>query len=160
MTRVMLVAALLLTSTAAIAKPKKLDLRKTELYATTLEGKPTQLAPYAGKKGTLVNLWATWCGPCVHEMPELSKLYDKYKAQGWGIVGIDVDESPAEVREFLVKRSVTYPILLSTKNKTIAALGNLEALPTTIVLDPTGDVKTVLVGGLEMPEVEKIINGK
>src|SRR6202012_1420152 len=98
------------------AKPKKLDLRKTELYMSTLDGKATKLAPYAGKKGTLVNLWATWCGPCVHEMPELSKLYDKYKAQGWGIVGIDVDESPAEVREFLVKRSVTYPILLSTKN--------------------------------------------
>jgi thiol-disulfide isomerase/thioredoxin len=156
--RTALVVAIVALSSPAFSKPKKLDLRKSDLYTTTLGGAATKLAPYAGKKGTLVNLWATWCGPCVQEMPELSKLHDKYKGRGFQVVGIDVDESPADVREFLVKHGVSYPILASTKGKTVASLGQLDALPTTVVLDANGDVSDVLVGALEIPEVEKLID--
>jgi thiol-disulfide isomerase/thioredoxin len=156
--RTALLVAIVALCGPASAKPKKLDLRKSELYTTTLDGAATKLLPYAGKKGTLVNLWATWCGPCVQEMPELSKLHDKYKSKGFQIVGIDVEESPAEVREFLAKRGVSYPILASTKGKTVAALGQLDSLPTSILLDESGDVSDVLVGAIEVPEVEKLID--
>jgi thiol-disulfide isomerase/thioredoxin len=160
MRTVMLVAVVALSlpsPSGAIAAPKKLDLRKEELYTSTLDGKAVKLGKFAGKKGTLVNLWATWCGPCVQEMPELSKLHDKYKSKGFNVIGIDVDEAPATVREFLVKRGVSYPILASTKGKTVAMLGQLEALPTTMVLDEEGDVSNVLVGAIDVPEVEKIV---
>ena len=139
---------------------KKLDLRHTDLFLSTLDGKSTKLAPVAGKVVTLVNLWATWCSPCVGEMPALSKLHDKYKARGVQVVGINVDENPAVVQQFLAKHPVAYPVLTSTPNKTVAALGELEALPTSLLLDETGDVSEVIVGVLEIPELERAIEKK
>ena len=148
------------TKAAPSTAPKKLDLRQTDLFLSTLDGKGTKLAPVAGKQLTLVNLWATWCSPCVGEMPALSKLHEKYKARGFQVVGIDVDENPALVQQFLAKHPVRYPVLTSTPNKTVAALGALEALPTTLLLDETGDVSEVIVGVLEIPELEKTIEQK
>ena len=147
-------------SLAAPRAPHKLDLRQAELFLATLDGKHTKLGPLAGKQLTLVNLWATWCTPCVGEMPALSKLRDKYKARGVEVVGIDVDEEPAQVRKFLATHPVTYPVLASTPNKTVAALGNLEALPTSLLLDASGDVAEVLVGVLEIPDLEKAIDAR
>ena len=144
-------------SFAAPRAPHKLDLRQSELFLSTLDGKHTKLGPLAGKQLTLVNLWATWCTPCVGEMPALSKLRDKYKARGVEVVGIDVDEDPAQVRRFLAGHPVSYPVLASTPNKTVPALGNLEALPTSLLLDASGDVAEVLVGVIEIPELEKSI---
>ncbi|MEO6951024.1 MAG: TlpA disulfide reductase family protein [Polyangia bacterium] len=159
--RSLLVAtSLLLASTsfaAPKAAPKKLDLRKQELFLSTLDGKRTKLGPLVGSKLTLVNLWATWCSPCVGEMPALSKLRDKYKARGFEVIGIDIDENPALVQQFLAKHQVSYPVLASTPNKTVATLGNLEALPTSLLLDEEGDVAEVIVGVLEIPDLEKTI---
>lgn len=136
---------------------KKLDLRSTELHLKTLAGAATKLGPFAGAKMTLVNLWATWCGPCREEMPALERLHKKYKAQGFLVVGIDIDESAEQVNRFLGKNKLAYPTLLSTANKTVAALGGLEALPTSLLLDETGDVLEVLVGGIELPYLTQAI---
>lgn len=139
------------------AEAKKLDLRASELYLHTLDAKDTKLAPYAGKKLTLVNLWATWCGPCRQEMPALEGLHKKYGGKGFQVVGIDMDEDAATVKQFLAKKKVAYPIILSTPRKTTAALGSLDALPTSLLLDQSGDVLEVLVGAVEVPELEKSI---
>lgn len=153
--------ALLLSLAAAPARAeKKLDLRSAELYLRTVDGKATKLGPYAGKKLTLLNLWATWCGPCRDEMPALSKLHDKYKAQGFAVVGVDIDEKPAAVKAFLAKQKLTYPVLVSTEHKTVGALGELEALPTSLLLDESGDVLEVLVGAIEVPELTATIETK
>jgi thiol-disulfide isomerase/thioredoxin len=136
---------------------KKIDLRSQELFLRTLAGAGTKLAPFAGGKMTMLNLWATWCVPCRDEMPALDRLHKKYKPRGFQVVGVDVDESAEEVKRFLAKQKVTYPILLSTPQKTAQALGNLEALPTSLLLDETGDVLEVLVGGIEVPYVENAI---
>jgi thiol-disulfide isomerase/thioredoxin len=155
MRKALLVVALLVG--AGAQAEKKLDLRKTELYLKTLEGADTKLAPFAGSKVTLVNLWATWCGPCREELPALDKLHNKYKAKGFRVVGLDVDEPVDAVKKFLAKQKITYPILLSTPDKTVPSLGNLEGLPTSLLLDETGDVLEVLVGGIEIPYVESAI---
>jgi thiol-disulfide isomerase/thioredoxin len=141
----------------AQAEGKKLDLRSSELYMKTLSGEDTKLAPFAGSKMTLLNLWATWCGPCREEMPALDTLHKKYKAQGFAVVGLDVDEGGEVVKKFLAKQKVGYPMLLSTPQKTVPALGDLESLPTSLLLDETGDVLEVLIGGIEVPYLEKAI---
>lgn len=158
------IAALLLGLSSAQADEKKLDLRTAELYTKTLAGADTKLGPFAGKKVTLLNLWATWCGPCREEMPALDRLHAKYKARGFAVVGLDVDEPAEVVQKFLAKTKVGYPMLLSTPNKTVPALGSLEGLPTSLLLDETGDVLEVLVGGIEVPyltkAIEKQLGGK
>jgi thiol-disulfide isomerase/thioredoxin len=141
----------------AEAQGKKLDLRSAELYLKTLAGAATKLGPFVGAKMTLVNLWATWCGPCRDEMPALDRLHKKYKAQGFQVVGVDIDETADQVNRFLGKTKLGYPTLLSTPNKTIAALGGLEALPTSLLLDERGDVLEVLVGGIEVPYLTQAI---
>ena len=141
----------------AEAPAKKLDLRTAELYLRTLSGESTVLRPFAGSKVTLVNLWATWCGPCREEMPALDRLHKKYKAQGFSVIGVDVDEASDVVKKFLGRQKLSYPTLLSTPQKTVLALGELEALPTSLLLDETGDVLEVLVGGIEVPYLEKAI---
>ncbi len=160
--RVLPIVALLAFGLAAPASAgkKKMDLRTTELYLRTLTGQGTKLAPYAGKKITLLNLWATWCGPCREEMPALTQLHEKYKARGFAVVGVDVDERVEDVKRFLEHTKVGYPMLASTEGKTVAALGDLEALPTSILLDDKGDVLEVMVGAIETPYLEKLLNEK
>ncbi len=155
MIRTTVLAIALLSIGVAIARAEdkqRVDLRKTELYLKTLTGQSTNLQPFAGAKLTLVNLWATWCGPCREEMPALDRLHKKYQAQGLTVVGVDVDEAGEVVKRFLGKMRVSYPMLLSTREKTAAVLG-IEALPTTYLLDQGGDVLAVFVGGIDLAEV-------
>ncbi len=158
-----LVASLMIGSVGlgrAEEPKKKIDLRSAELYLRTVAGAGTKLAPFAGKKLTLLNLWATWCGPCREEMPALNALHKKYEPRGVRVVGLDVDESAATVKKFLDRTKVDYPVILSTQNKTVAALGQLDALPTTIILDENGDALEVLVGAIEVPYVQKLIEDR
>src|SRR5260370_968563 len=120
---VLLIALFASSVAGAEAPQKKLDLRIAELYLTTLSGAGTKLGPFAGAKLTLLNLWATWCGPCREEMPALERLHKKYKGQGFQVVGLDIEESAEQVNRFLAKTKVSYPMLLSTPNKTVPALG-------------------------------------
>jgi thiol-disulfide isomerase/thioredoxin len=160
MRRLSVLCSLLFLLVAASAHAKKLDLRSSELYLRTATGQATKLAPYAGSKLTLVNLWATWCGPCREEMPALEGLHKKYKAQGFAIVGISMDEGDDDaVKKFLAKKKLAYPVVLSTVKKTDVALGGVEALPTSILLDETGDVLEVIVGAVDLPEIDKAIQG-
>lgn len=145
-------------ASVAAAPAKKLDLRSQELYLRTLSGSATKLAPYAGKKVTLLNLWATWCGPCREEIPALGELHEKYKSRGFAVVGVDIDESVDQVKGFLKKHKVTYPMLASTEHRTAEALGDLDALPTSVLIDESGGVIEVLVGGIEVPYLEKLLD--
>jgi hypothetical protein len=90
-------------------------------------------------------------------MPALDRLHKKYKAQGFQVDGLDMDEAADVVKRFLSKQKVAYPVLLSTPQKTAPALGDLEALPTSLLLDESGDVLEVLVGAIELPYLEKAI---
>ena len=76
-----------------------------------MNGLDVELSRYAGKP-LVVNLWATWCGPCRLEMPQLVALYQQYKDKGLTIIGISIDDSPAEIRAFAKEYSVDYPLLV------------------------------------------------
>jgi thiol-disulfide isomerase/thioredoxin len=128
------------------------DLRNTELHLQTLGGKATKLAPYAGSKLTVLNLWATWCTPCRDEMPALDQIRQRYHGRGVEVVGLSVDESLATVRAYLAQHRLNYPMLWATPHKTVPALGELEGLPTTLLLDARGAVLTVFVGQLALAD--------
>ena len=114
------------------------------LWALRLERPEGGELEFAGLRGRplVVNFWATWCPPCVHELPELDRFHAEHAPRGWQVVGIAID-SPSAVREFLARRPLRFPIGLAGLAGTELArqLGNSAGgLPFTVVLDGAGEL--------------------
>jgi peroxiredoxin len=88
----------------------------------------------------LLNFWATWCGPCREEMPQLNRLYDKYRGAGLVMLGVNVDEDPAKAAEVAQKLGVRFPVLLDS-NKQVSSRYELSAMPSTVLIDRDGKVR-------------------
>jgi thiol-disulfide isomerase/thioredoxin len=105
---------------------------------STLGGKPLSLADYRSKV-ILLNFWATWCGPCRSEIPDLVELQNKYKDQ-LQIIGLVVDDDDEDaVKKFAEKFGINYPIAMATDDVR-SEYGGIPALPTSFVLDGEGRV--------------------
>ena len=109
------------------------------------DGRTVRLSEYKGKV-VLLNFWATWCGPCKIEMPWFMEFERKYKDQGFAVIGVSMDEGGwHDVKPFLNDAGVNYRVLLG--NDEVAQLyGNVEALPTTFLIDRDGKVASTHVG--------------
>ena len=104
----------------------------------TLDGKPLSLAEYKSKV-ILLNFWATWCGPCRAEIPDLVELQNKYKDQ-LQIIGLVVDDDDEDaIKKFAGKFGINYPIAIAT-DEMRTEYGGIPALPTSFVLDAEGRV--------------------
>ena len=95
----------------------------------------------------MVNCWATWCGPCRQEMPQLNRLYEKYHAAGFVLLGVNVDDDTSKAAEVAGKLGVTFPVLLDT-DKTVSKLYELSTMPSTVIIDRDGKVRYVHRGYL------------
>lgn len=116
----------------------------------TLDGSTTALSDYRGS-WVLLNFWATWCGPCVAEMPSMERLYGQFKDDGLVIVGVNQQESADEVSAFVAEQGLTFPILLDSNGRVGSRYG-VRGIPTTYLLDPTGRVLGSKVGFMEWDE--------
>jgi thiol-disulfide isomerase/thioredoxin len=117
-----------------------------ELRAVT--GAPIKLSNYAGKV-LLVNLWATWCGPCRLETPELVKLYNEFRPQGVEVVGLSTenpDSSAESVKRFVQDYNVNYRIGWSTPEVSITLMQGRDAIPQSFIISRTGRVVKRFVG--------------
>jgi thiol-disulfide isomerase/thioredoxin len=124
-----------------------------------IDDHPTTLAPFKGRV-LVVNFWASWCGPCVAEMPALVQLHHRYEKKGIQFVGIGVD-SRQNVQNFLKKVPVDYPILVSGFGGADLArsLGNTAgALPFTVVIDANGAVRSTKLGQVVPGELSKTLD--
>ena len=95
----------------------------------------------------MVNFWATWCGPCREEMPQLNRLYEKYRASGFVLLGVNVDDDSSKAAEVAKKLGVTFPVLLDTDKK-VSKLYDLSTMPSTVIIDRDGKVRYVHRGYL------------
>jgi thiol-disulfide isomerase/thioredoxin len=119
---------------------------------TTLDGHPVSPADFRGKV-TLINFWATWCGPCRSEIPDLIALQNKYKDQ-LQIIGISEDEAPPEqVKRFVAEMQMNYPVAMTTPEIEKLFPG-ITALPTTYVVNPEGKVVQKHIGMLPPAQTE------
>lgn len=113
----------------------------------TLEGDSITLSELRGT-AIIINLWASWCGPCRAEMPAMQNVYEKYKDSGFTILAVNAtnQDSLAAARAFVEELGLSYPILLDIEGK-VSDLYNLRALPTTYFVNPDGIIEEVVIGG-------------
>ena len=124
----------------------------------TLQGKPLSLRELKGKV-VLVNFWATWCLPCQWEMPLMESLYQAYKAKGFVVAAISLDQQGATVVEpFVKEKKLTFPVLLDPALQGARQWG-VRGLPATFVIGADGYVKGVTYGPREWdgPEARALI---
>ena len=112
---------------------------------STLGGEELDLdATVKNNEFVLVTFWATWCGPCQLELPQLEKLYGELHGQGLEILAIS-SESPEDIRAFLSERPLSFPVLLDTDGLVAERYG-VEALPTAVLIDRQGNVADTRTG--------------
>ena len=125
-----------------------------------LQGKTQRLADYRGK-WVLVNFWATWCPPCLHEIPELISLNNAHKVSGdLQVIGIAMDSGTAKVvAAFAKKQGINYPVALSDR-KIQSQIGEIEGLPTSFLYNPKGEQVSYKVGEITRDSIEAYIKSK
>ena len=128
---------------------------KPTLQVTTLDGKPFDLAQHRGK-WVIVNYWATWCAPCIKEMPEISDFVKTHKnVQAIGLAFEDTDK--AEVAAFVQKHPVSYPIAQVDVIDPPKDFDPPKGLPTTYLIKPDGTLAAPIVGGVDKAKLAKLI---
>lgn len=124
-------------------------------------GKVHKLSSYKGKT-VFINFWATWCGPCKSEMPEIETLYNKYKDSDVVILSVAFpnigrEGSGESIKEFMKENGYTYPVLLDSKGVLSSELG-ISAFPTTIMVGASGNFYGYLTGAMTLETMESIIS--
>jgi thiol-disulfide isomerase/thioredoxin len=125
-----------------------------------LQGKTLHLSDYKGK-WVLVNFWATWCPPCLHEIPDLIALQTAHKAD-LQVIGLAMDSGTAKVvAAFAKKQGINYPVALSDRKlETQIANGGIEGLPTSFLYNPQGEQVSYRVGEISRAAIEDYIKSK
>jgi len=114
-----------------------------ELTLTSLDGQTQRVADYRGTV-TVVNFWATWCGPCRMELPELQKIYNDLAGKGFVVAAVNVEGPSAPVRPFMQRMNLSLPVFFVTQEDQ-RNLG-ISSIPFTVLLDRQGRVVRVYPG--------------
>ena len=104
-------------------------------------GENVRLAEQRGQV-VMLNFWASWCGPCRKEMPLLDEISKRYSAAGFVLYGVNVEEDNTDAKKLIKELGVTFPILYDTESKA-SSLYNVDAMPTTVVIDKKGVIRFV-----------------
>ncbi|MGE5204687.1 MAG: TlpA family protein disulfide reductase [Chlamydiota bacterium] len=115
-----------------------------QVTLTDLNGQKLDLASYKGDV-VLVDFWATWCSPCRAEIPHFVNLQNKYRSQGFRVVGISMDDGPSPVREFYGKYKMNYPVAMGSA-KLAEQFGGVLGLPVSFLIGRDGRIYARHVG--------------
>jgi len=136
----------------ALLKPYTKDRQAPPLQLATLDGDIIDLAALRGKV-VMVNFWATWCPPCVEEIPSLQRLYAATRERGLEILAVDVGEDEATMRKFLADKPTDFPVLMD-KDASVFKRWGVHAFPTTLVLDRQHKIRYAVFGAFEWDSEE------
>jgi len=120
-------------------------------FAVEYNGKTTRLSDYVGRgKYVLVDFWASWCGPCRQEIPNLIALYEKYKDKEFLVLGVAVQDKIEDSQKAIAEMQTPYPQILNSE-KIATNIYGIDALPETILFAPDG---TIIARGLHGKDIE------
>lgn len=115
------------------------SVRAPTLTVVDLEGNTINTSSFAGHV-VLVNFWAAWCTPCTEEIPKLIGLQEKYRAQGFRVIGISMDDRDSVLRAFYRSNRMNYPVVAGNE-KIAEAYGGILGLPTTFLIGRDGNIR-------------------
>ncbi|HVF64675.1 MAG TPA: TlpA disulfide reductase family protein [Casimicrobiaceae bacterium] len=129
------------------------------LVLNDLDGREVRLDNFRGRT-VVVNFWATWCGPCVAEMPSLSRLRDKLSGVGVEVIGVNLQENAARIRPFAEKLGLDFPIVRD-HDGSVTKAWKATVFPTTYVVGPDGRIALVALGEVnwDAPDVAARVRG-
>jgi len=118
-----------------------------------LEGRPVRLRQFHGKL-VLLNFWATWCAPCLHEMPSMERLYQTFKQTDFMLLAVSVDRQGTQVaKPYVENLQLTFPVLVDHTNDLGRQYG-VRGLPSTYLIDPNGRLIGAVVGARDWHRAE------
>jgi thiol-disulfide isomerase/thioredoxin len=124
------------------------------LPVQNLDNQPVTLKPTPGKL-LMINVWATWCAPCRHEMPSMQRLFNRLGSDRLELVGLSVDMDEHVVREYLIENKILFPSLLDRNSTVVNGVFGIRVFPSTFFLSPDGTLLKVVEGwrDWESPEI-------
>lgn len=135
-----------------------INVAASEFVFKDMQGGVQRLSDYKGK-WVLVNFWATWCPPCLEEIPDLVEMHNARKASDFVVIGIAMSSSMDSVNAFAKQMEISYPIVFGDE-KTAAQIGKVVALPTSYLYDPTGKLVSYQAGMVTRADIEAFIRSK
>ena len=135
------------------AEPVDFSLQDTQ-------GKQRSLSEFRGK-WVVLNYWATWCPPCLEEIPDLVLFHERHQNQDAMVIGLNYEDLPIEqIRAFVDRYEMTYPVLLNTEAHPAHERLSVDALPMTYIVSPEGEVVARHAGSITADELEAFIENK
>ena len=143
-------------SFAGVLRRLSLPGHPMEITGTLLSGAPFDAKSLTGKV-VLVDFWATWCGPCVAEIPNVLAAYEKYHAKGFEVVGISLDEDRETLQKFVTEQKIPWPILYEKPagegwRHPLSTFYGISGIPTVILIGRDGNVITLNARGEKLGE--------
>ena len=126
------------------------DILAPDFQLQDLNGQTISLSDFQGKP-VLLNFWATWCNPCVSEMPYLQEINDEWSSKGLVLIAINVGDSPSEVEEFMQNHNLSLPVLLDTK-QVVSQKYSIRYYPTSFLIDKDGIIQGAKIGAFSSKE--------
>ncbi len=129
---------------------------KTDFLLKDMAGVQHQLSHYKGK-WVLVNYWATWCPPCLEEVPDLVNLYDQHRQKDLMVLGVVFDyKDVSEVKAYVDDMLMSYPVVLGD-DSVVEQIGTAEVMPTTFIYNPKGKLVKVKRGIVTKQYVDNLM---
>ncbi len=154
---ILLALGLVATSCTCQTAAPEIGKLAPDLQLNTPDGQSIALSELKGTP-VLLNFWATWCGPCRHEMPFLQQIYDERPEETLVLLTINIQESSSQVAQFMQSEGLSFPVLLDSQAD-VAQKYNIMGIPTTFFIDKDGVIQEIKIGAFQSKaDIEAILS--